>query len=122
MNEFNPLDFVTNWDLCILILGITLRFFTVIKKKIEQFNDFAFRKYFDAKHSIRWILHVISSFSLFLFVPQLFVEYIAPKYLLGVIENWNLFGSFLLGFIGYDFIKSLEVVTFKFLGKIENKA
>ncbi len=109
------------WDFFILALAVLVRFMFALKTKIKAKGpNFSFRAYFDPKHMVRWIGHLITAFAFLLFLPQIYEEYLAPKYLAEV-PYWNFTGDFLLGFAGYDLIKLLEKATAPILEKITSK-
>ena len=113
-----PIDYVTYSDFIILFIAIGLRFLVVINNKIIELETkkrkFTFRGYFDRKHIIRWVLHVLSAIIGLLTLPQLFEKYILPKYFEGL-DDWTLFGSGVVGFLGYDIVRAIEKITLKFM-------
>ena len=49
-------------------------------------------------------------------LPELFINYVYEKYEIGL-TDWTLFGSGLVGFVGYGIIKSLEKIAQAILSK-----
>lgn len=113
----NPLDFLTAWDFILLLLGVWLKMSHSMYIKSCKYVPFSFTKYFDVKHLIRWNLHVVSSIVAILSFPQLFVTYIQPKYF-EEMTGWLMVFSAVIGFTGYYFWKSLEIIVLFFAKKI----
>ena len=92
----SPFLHVGGWDFVILFLAILLRFVVMAKNKIKQLNtekrEFNFVDYFDFRHGFRWVAHTITALIGILVLPEIFVNYIQPKYFNGL-EIWTLFGS-----------------------------
>jgi hypothetical protein len=117
MEKINPMDFLSYWDFIIMSLAIVVRMKdSMSTKKAIHKDEFSLSKYFDALHMIRWISHVCASVLAILVLPQLFVVYIGPKYMDGF-NMWTLFGSAVIGYLGYDLVK----VSGKFLQIIFKK-
>ena len=114
------LTYLDNSDYIILAFGVALRFGATVKKKIEEFgDDFKFSRYFNARHVLRWSLHLICSVGLLLTFPAFLLEYVFPNVnIFNEIETWSSFGSAVLGFGGYDFIKFFEKLGVAFIEKI----
>ena len=114
----NPTDYIHVWDIGVMLLSVILRMAKSISKHQEEFKlDFELKDYFDLKHILRWVIHTISSIIALLTLPQLFVNYIQPKYFDGLLF-WSLTGSATLGWLGYDLIKISERVYKIFIKKI----
>ena len=109
------------WDVLLCALSVLVRFMFAMTNKIkEKGPNFKFKVYFDARHLVRWGGHLITSVVFLLFLPEIYIEYIAPKYLPEV-PYWSFAGDFLIGFAGYDLIKFLEKVTSPIIEKISGK-
>lgn len=114
----NPFEYIGAWDMFAVILGVALRFIKSINQKMQELGDgFYLDKYFDLKHVIRWSSHIVVSVAAALFLPELAVTYIFPEYFEGL-TGWTMFGSLLIGFIGYDFFKIGEKVASGFKKKV----
>ena len=110
MNHSDPLDYICVWDFILMGLGFVLRLMKSMNGHYKTKRlDFDWRKYFDFKHVTRWTTHLISSLIALLTLPELFVNYIQPKYFDWVVE-WTIFGSAVIGFIGYDIVVLLEKI------------
>lgn len=120
MNLSHPF-IADGWDFLILALAVLVRFMFAMKSKIsEKGPNFTFRAYFDPRHLVRWFGHLITAGTFLLFLPEIYEDTLAPKYLADF-PNWNFTGDFLLGFAGYDLIKLLEKATSPILEKIIGK-
>jgi len=112
-----PFQHVQKIDMIILSFAVLLRFLVVVNKKAHKLDvkgvSFTFYKYFDYKHIIRWVLHIVSAIAGILVLPELFVTYIQPKYFEGL-NGWTYFGSGVVGFLGYDLIRGIEKITAKY--------
>lgn len=120
--ETTPLTYVGSWDFIVVFMAVFLRFlvstnikqYDVENKKKEQFD---YLKYLDTKHLIRWGIHLMTALIGLMVLPEIFILYVYKKYEL-VLDDWTLFGSFLVGFVGYDMIKIGEKIIVLILGKI----
>lgn len=83
-------------------LGLALRNRARVKG-----SEFRFVKYFDNRHLVRWGSHIFTALVLALFVPELIIDYVAPKYF-PEFKEWTFAGDFIIGFAGYDLIKAGE--------------
>jgi hypothetical protein len=117
----SPLHHVNGWDFVIMFFAVLIRFVVVANRKIKEYEhkgeEFDYKKYFDFKHIVRWSLHVLCAFVGILVLPELFVSYIQPKYFSGL-ESWTVFGSGMIGFLGYDLVRWIEKITFAILDKM----
>lgn len=121
LHSENPLIYIGLWDLVAVAFGVLLRFLNSMYKKSEALSfkgeRFRFSKYFDAKHVVRWALHLATSIAASLFLPNILVGYILPKYFEGL-QSWTLFGSFIIGYTGYNLLKVLEKTITALLKKM----
>ena len=109
------------YDFALLFMAALVRFMFAINAKIkEKKENFDFAKYFDPRHLVRWVGHLITASTFLLFVPELWVDYIAPKYL-PELAYWSFAGDFALGFAGYDLVKIAEKITSPILEKIAGR-
>jgi len=109
---------VDKWDLLIIVLAGFVRLVLALKTKAnEKKGVFKIKQYFDFKHLIRWISHLLTALVMALFVPELVIDYLAPKYFPSF-ESWHFAGDFIIGFAGYDLIKLAEKATAPILEKI----
>lgn len=109
-----PLSFIDGWDFFLVVMAALVRMFfsmkyKAIKLKQNQMN-FEFKQYFDAKHIIRWTGHLLTAITLLLVVPEIFLQFIGPKYFQDM-AYWSFTGDFVIGYLGYDLIKLIERVT-----------
>lgn len=105
------------YDFLLMTLAAFVRFTFALKSKINEVGQkFEFKKYFDARHFVRWGSHLVAALTFLLFVPELYEHYIAPEYLEGF-PHWNFTGDFIIGFLGYDLVKFVE----KRISKITDK-
>lgn len=96
-------------SIIVLSFAILLRGVVSIKKHIQIHGDnFSFKSYFDVKHSIRWVLHIISSILCFIGMPELLI--LVSKWVPGV-ENFIVIPTALIGYIGYDLIRWFEFLS-----------
>lgn len=116
----SPLDLIDHWDFAIVILSgfVRLLFAARVKSmELEEKNKrFSFAKYFDGQHSIRWISHLATGIALLLVIPEIFILFVAPKYLPDF-STWSFTADFIIGFLGYDLIKLLEKITKPYIDK-----
>lgn len=109
---------VDKWDLLIIVLAGFVRLIFALKNKAnEKKGAFKLKKYFDFRHLIRWISHLVTALTMALFVPEFVLDYLAPKYFPEV-TYWSFIGDFIIGFAGYDLIKLAEKATAPILEKI----
>ena len=112
---------VNEWDFLLVILAGFVRLALALKSKaIDRKNDFRLKKYFDARHIIRWASHLFTAMVLALFVPELVIDYLAPKWF-PEFTTWHFSGDFVIGFAGYDLIKLAEKYTKPLIDKIAKK-
>ena len=103
------MDVLDLQDFIALFAGISLRAIAALRAKSEIFGHrFDFSLYFDTKHVFRWFAHLFSSILLMFILPEFFLDWVVPNISWLKIEDWSLFGSATVGFIGYDFIKLFE--------------
>lgn len=119
--EHSPFNYLGTWDFVVVFLAVFLRFLvsTNIKQyKIENVNNekFDYKKYFDLKHLIRWVIHLITAVLGIIILPEVFILYINKKYDIGL-TDWALLGSGVVGFVGYDLIKITEKILLLLLSK-----
>lgn len=117
MKEFtgSPLDFISAWDFVLLGLGIFLRLLRSLQIKAKDHpEDFSIKRYFDAKHLIRWSIHTVVAIIAILALPQLFIQFIQPKYI-EELTFWALGGSAIIGFTGYDIVRAIEQISIPLL-------
>lgn len=119
--DFNPMFYLSSWDFTVAFLSILLRFLVEINLKsikIEEVKKekFSFKAYFDTKHIVRWVIHLISSLLGLLVLPQLFVDYVYNKYDIGI-TDWTLLGTLVVCLVGYDLFKIGGKVLLYFLTK-----
>jgi hypothetical protein len=120
--EFSPLLYLDSWDFTVAFLSVLLRFLVEINLKsikIEEVKGgkFSFKAYFDIKHIIRWIIHLISSLLGLLVLPRLFVNHVYNKYDIGI-TDWTLLGTLVVCLVGYDLFKIGGKVLLYILNKI----
>lgn len=77
---------------------------------------FTIGKYFDQKHIIRWGGHYFTAMVLLLVLPEIFGAVLGPKYF-PEFSDWSFTADFIIGFLGYDAVKSLEAVTLPWIKK-----
>ena len=70
---------------------------------------FLMSKYWDSKHVLRWLLHIVSSIIIIMTLPEFFVEVVQKRYFTEL-ESWTLFASGIIGYLGYDMMKVFERV------------
>ena len=85
-------------------MSVFLRFLVETSKKAKQIEKekgegFELKKYFDFVHLTRWLIHLITAFILLIILPQIFISVIYHKYEIGI-DDWTLFGSAVVGFVG----------------------
>jgi len=111
VEELTPLDYVSAWDFVLIILAATVRLFIVLRyKALKMHNNgqrFKIKKYFDQKHIIRWAGHYFTALVLLLVLPEIVLIVLGPKYC-PEFASWSFAYDFVLGFLGYDFIKCVE--------------
>lgn len=113
----SPFDFIGAWDFVLMGLGIFLRLLRSLQLKAKKHpEDFSFSKYFDAKHFIRWSIHVVVAVIAILALPQLFIHFVQPKYF-EELTFWALGGSAVIGFAGYDIVRLVEQISIPILKK-----
>ena len=107
----SPMDYVTQWDIILVTIGIAFRMIKSINQKYTKLEKagitFEVKKYFDFLHVIRWAMHIITAYTMILVIPQLFVMWFGPKYMDGL-DTWSFFGSALMGYLGYDMVKFIQ--------------
>lgn len=115
-----PLTFIDGWDMILVIMAATVRLFLVMKYKALELQkknvEFRLEKYFNQRHIIRWAGHYFTAMVLLLVLPEIVLEFIGPKYF-PQFSDWSFFGSFFLGFWGYDLVKWLEAATLPLIRK-----
>lgn len=116
----SPLEYITLWDLIILMGGFLLRFFMAVKHTAFRVDSFEWGKYFDNKHVIRWVTHLIASLLFLVAFPQLFMWLLDHKFIELTIDKWFFIGSALIGFLGYDLVKICETVSLLVFKKWKN--
>jgi hypothetical protein len=113
----NPFE-IGFFNIIVLIFAVLVRLVFALKAKADNLEEpFELKKYFDARHLIRWGGHLLTAFTLGLVVPELFLNYLGPKYLPDF-TSWSFAGDFLLGFGGYDIIRFGEKITRPMVEKI----
>lgn len=112
---------VDQWDFLIVGLAVLVRMLFTMKYKAKELSaknkPFELKKYFDFRHVFRWAGHFVTAFTLALFVPELFIQYLSPKYL-PEWQDWSFTGDFIIGFLGYDLIKLAEDVSYPWIKKL----
>jgi len=123
LEEVTPLDFVSAWDFLLIILAATVRLFIVLRykaiKMYKKGQGFNIKKYFDQKHIIRWAGHYLTAVVLLLVLPEIFLLILGPKYC-PEWAMWSFTYDFILGFLGYDFIKCVERLILPVIKKYYN--
>lgn len=119
--EHNPFNYLGTWDFVVVFLAVFLRFLvsTNIKQyKVEEVKGekFDYKRYFDTKHLIRWAIHLITAMLGIIILPEVLILYVNKKYDIGF-TDWALFGSGVVGFLGYDLIRVTEKVLLFILSK-----
>lgn len=116
----SPLLFVSNWDFLLVFLAATVRLFISMKYKAREVDKkkgvFCIKKYFDSKHVLRWIGHYFTGFVLLLVLPEIFLAFLGPKYF-PEFSAWSFSADFIIGFLGYDLVKSMESLTLLMIKK-----
>lgn len=99
-----------------LFLSILLRATIELEKhKKKKGENYSALKYFDLKHSVRWVSHIIASILAAWVLPD------ALEYLKEYVEfapNLHSAGVILVGYLGIDLIKFAEILSLKFATKI----
>ena len=118
-----PLDFVSAWDFLLIILAATVRLFIVLRYKAYKISlkgeKFKIKNYFDQKHIIRWLGHYFTALVLLLVLPEIFLLILGPRYC-PEWAIWSFTYDFILGFLGYDFIKCMEKLIIPIIKKYYN--
>lgn len=118
--DSTPFDLINSWDFGVLFICIILRFVIAARVKATKLElkgkTFQFYKYFDSIHIVRWATHSLTAIVGLMIFPEIFVNYIQPKFV-PEMEDWTLFGSGFIGFLGYDIIRGIEKIMFTVLGK-----
>ena len=119
--EHTPFKYLGKWDFIVVFLAVFLRFLvsTNIKQyKIETVKGekFDYKLYFDSKHLIRWLIHLISAILGIIILPEVFILYVYKKYNIGL-TDFPLLGSVIVGFVGYDLIRITEKIFLAILSK-----
>ena len=108
------------WDILLILLAGLVRLTIALKNKAAQKKDFSLRKYFDGRHIVRWGGHLFTAFVMALFIPELVIDYLAPKWFPEV-TNWHFAGDFIIGFAGYDLIRLAERYSKPLINKLTTK-
>lgn len=109
------------WDVLLIILaGLVRLVFALKAKATEKKGTFNLKKYFDNRHLVRWGGHLFTALVMGLFVPELVIDYLAPKWFPQV-TTWHFTGDFVIGFAGYDLIKLAEKYTAPLIEKLTGK-
>ncbi len=119
--EHTPFYHLGSWDFVVLFLAVFLRFLveTNVKQyKVESVSGqkFDYKTYFDFKHLIRWVIHLISAMLGLIVLPEVFISYVYKKYEVGI-TDWSLLGTLTIGFVGYDMIRVTEKIFLAILNK-----
>ncbi len=119
--DSNPFYYLDNWDFLVVFLAVFLRF--LVSTNIKQYKaenvdnqEFKYKTYFDFKHLIRWAIHLITAMLGIIILPEVLILYVNKKYDIGF-TDWALFGSGVVGFLGYDLIRVTEKVLLFILSK-----
>ena len=108
-----------------MIVSILVLVIAIILRGLVAMNDFktvnnvpfTIGGYFDARHTIRWLMHLCSSLIGFLAMPGLF--HLLTPYYAGV-EKFTIIMTTAIGYLGYDLIKWVEKLAKKKAKKIED--
>ena len=119
--EHTPFYHLGSWDFTVLFLAVFLRFLVETNVKQYKIDDssgqkFNYKTYFDFKHLIRWVIHLISAVLGLLVLPEIFISYVYKKYEIGI-TDWSLLGTLTIGFVGYDMIRVSEKIFLAILNK-----
>ena len=113
----DPLDYLCIWDFILLFAGVLLRLLKSISGHLDTKKlDFELSLYFDLKHVLRWLIHITVAVISLLVLPEIFVNYIQPEYL-SFVTGWTIAGSAVIGWLGYDIVKFIELIYKKFAKK-----
>lgn len=116
----SPLDLINLWDFGLVLLSGIVKLLFVMKLKSVDLESkgqkFSLKSYFDEKHIIRWVSHLITGVLMLLVLPEIFTMFIGPKYFPDL-ANWSFTADFIIGFLGYDLIKLLEKITKPYIDK-----
>ena len=116
----SPLDLINYWDFFLVILSSVVRLLFVMRLKAMELSEkkkqFSFKMYFDGKHTVRWLSHVVTGLSMLLILPEIFTLFVGPKYF-PELSNWSFTADFIIGFLGYDLIKLLEKIIKPYIDK-----
>jgi hypothetical protein len=117
----NPLKHLSLWDFGILWMAIFFRLLVELSKKNEEVEakgeGFDWRKYWDFRHVVRWLMHLMASIMIIILLPEIFVDVVQKRFFTELTE-WTLFGSGVVGYLGYDMLKVFEAVGLMLLAKI----
>lgn len=118
----SPLSYLETWDFFIVFFAVMLRFMIDTEKKSlkvkeKDQGEFEFFKYFDGKRRRRWFLHVGASFLGLLVLPEIFLFVVNDKLDISL-SDWTLFGSAVVGFVGFDLIRIFEKIFVGLLEKV----
>ena len=93
-------------EIVVLILAVVLRGLIAMQDfKTANGVPFTLQSYFDLRHSIRWLIHLISSTLGYIAMPELF--HLFTPYYAGI-EKFSIIMTGIIGFAGYDLIKFIE--------------
>ena len=111
--ESQPFKYLSSWDFVVIFIAILFRVLVTMNQKSEELNIegkvFLMSKYWDSKHVLRWLLHIVSSIIIIMTLPEFFVEVVQKRYFTEL-ESWTLFASGIIGYLGYDMLKVFERV------------
>ena len=97
----------------LILVSTNIKQYKIETVKGEKFD---YKLYFDSKHLIRWLIHLISAILGIIILPEVFILYVYKKYNIGL-TDWALLGSGIVGFVGYDLIRITEKIFLAILSK-----
>lgn len=111
---------IDQYDLLIVFLSALVRLLFTMKYKAKELEikgeAFVLSKYFDFKHTFRWCGHLICAVVFVLILPEVFVTWLGPKYFPDL-KDWTFAADAVVGFLGYDLVKLLEKLSYKYVSK-----
>lgn len=117
----NPIKYLSEWDFWLLGFAVLFRLLVELSKKNEELDakgeKFSWGLYWDFRHITRWLMHVFASVIGIIILPEILVDVVQKRYFSEMTE-WTLFGSGLIGYLGYDILKVIEAVGLMLLEKI----